>query len=296
MQQSQPTRVMDAAQDTQRSIDCWNDILTPKWVRFRHLLSGNGKIHSDVANGRIAVPAGSRVLDIGCGFGETCLEFAERVGPTGSVLGLDCTGSFLEIAAAEAKAARTKNVSYLTADIESHELQPASFDMAYSRFGIMFCYSPVRALRNVWRALVPGGMVHLIAWRSVRDNPCWGVAEKVALQHLPPPDDGAQTCGPGPFSFAAQGTGALMLAAANFTDVTHQRIDRDVCVGTSVDEAVDYQLLVGPAGFVIREAGEAGARALPAIREELVGVYNSHTRADGSVWLPSSTWLISARK
>ena len=61
------------ARENEGFVACWNEILTPKWIRFRHLLSGNGKIHSDVALPRFDIRPGDRVLDIGCGFGETCL-------------------------------------------------------------------------------------------------------------------------------------------------------------------------------------------------------------------------------
>ena len=58
-------------------IECWNGILTPKWIRCRHVLSGNGKIHSDLAFPIFDIQRSDTVLDIGCGFGETCLQMAE---------------------------------------------------------------------------------------------------------------------------------------------------------------------------------------------------------------------------
>ena len=82
-------------------VDFWNDVLTPKWVRFRALLSGNGKVHSDIAAEAIGFAPGQRVLDIGCGFGETCLEIGAVVGAEGGVLGVDCTGAFIRIAEEE---------------------------------------------------------------------------------------------------------------------------------------------------------------------------------------------------
>jgi hypothetical protein len=85
-----------------------------------------------------------------------------------------------------------------------------------------------------------------------------------------------------------------MLQAAGFADGGLRRIDADICMGGSVEEAIDFQVAVGPAGFVIREAGDAGARALPAIREHLARTLAPLVRDDGSVWMASSTWLVSA--
>jgi ubiquinone/menaquinone biosynthesis C-methylase UbiE len=277
------------------AIECWNETLTPKWVRFRHLLSGNGQVHSDLAYPRIALQPGQRVLDVACGFGETTLELAERVGPLGSVLGLDCTEAFLEIAEREQRLCGVPNVEYRLSDIETAWLAPHSFDVAVSRFGIMFCASPVRALRVIARALVPGGQIGLLNWRSVADNPCWSLAEQVALRHLPPPSDQAQSCGPGPFALAHRETNERIMAAAGFTAVTHTQLDAELCVGRTLDEAVEYQMAVGPAGFVIREAGAAGERATDAIRRELRELLSRHRREDGRVWMGSSTWFIQAR-
>lgn len=276
-------------------IACWNDVLTPKWVRFRHLLSGAGQIHSDIAYATLPLRRGDRVLDVGCGFGETTLELADRVGPEGSVLGLDCGRAFLEIAAHEQRTAGVDNVRYCEADLETASLAPASFDLAVSRFGIMFCASPVRALRNLRAALRGGGVLGLVCWRSIADNPCWGAAEAVALRHLGAPTEPSASCGPGPFAMADAATNTRILQAAGFEDIRHRRIDRPVCVGRDVDEALAYQLMVGPAGFVMREAGAIGCASQPVVERELRGLLADHQRADGSVWMDSSTWFVTAR-
>lgn len=286
----------EVATDNLGFVECWNEILTPKWIRFRHLLSGNGKIHSDIAYADFDIQKGDKVLDIGCGFGETALEIAEMVGPAGEVLGIDCTDAFLDIANEERDQAGLANVRYLVGDAQVCDLPEGYFDVAYSRFGVMFFQSAVRALRNANRALKPGGKVCLIVWRSLADNPCWGAAKQVALRHLPPPGDGAATCGPGPFSMASEETDRAMLQAAGFSKIElFKQIDADVCIGRDIEEAIDYQLLVGPSGEIVREAGDLGQRKLPALREDLRALMTPYLRDDG-VWMPSSTWAIMARK
>lgn len=284
------------AEQNEESIYCWNEILTPKWIRFRHLLSGNGKLHSDIALPRLSLRPGARVLDFGCGFGENSLELGRKVGPSGEVLGLDCTEAFLEIAEREREQAGLANVQYKLGDAQVHPLPVAHYDLAFARFGVMFFDSPVRALRNVQRALKPGGTLALLVWRSLADNPAWGAAKSVVREFLPPPSDGAITCGPGPFSWADEETDRAMLRAAGFNQVERfERIDVDICVGTTREEAIDYQILVGPSGEIVREAGEQGKRFLPEIRARLDELFRDYERADG-VYMPSSTWFVVARK
>lgn len=284
------------AKENEGFIECWNEILTPKWFRFRHLLSGNGKIHSDIARPLFDIRAGDKVLDIGCGFGETCLESGRIVGNSGEVLGLDCTAAFLEIANRERDDAGASNVRYELGDAQVHALLKSHYDVVYSRFGIMFFESAVRALRNAAHALAPGGKVCLIVWRRLAENPAWGAAKAAVLEILPPPGEPAQTCGPGPFSWGDEETDREMLTAAGFSTVEIlERCDADICVGRTIEEAIDYQVLVGPSGEIIREAGEEGRRRLPEIRERLGALMRANSREDG-VYMPSSTWLIVARK
>jgi SAM-dependent methyltransferase len=276
-------------------IECWNEILTPKWMRFRHLLAGNGAVHSARALPHFGIRPGDRVLDIGCGCGETCLEIGRAVGAEGEVLGIDCTRTFLDVANAERDLAQLSHVRYVLGDAQAYELPRDHFDVAFSRFGVMFFESAVRALRNARRALKPGGKVGLIVWRRLSDNPAWGAAKEIALRHLPPPGEDAKTCGPGPFSMADEQTDRDMLAAAGFCDPEFFRIDAEICVGRTIDEAIDFQILVGPSGEIVREAGEEGKRKLPDIQRDLHDLLAAHVRSDG-VWMASSSWAIVARK
>ena len=277
-------------------INCWNEIIVPKWNRFRHILSGNGAVHSDMAFDNFAIQPGDKVLDIGCGYGETCLDIARIVGPEGEVFGLDCTQAFLDIANKERDESGITNVTFALGDAQTYDLHENYYDVVYSRFGVMFFQNVVYALKNAHKTLKPGGKLCMIVWRTLGDNPCWGLAKDIALRHLPPPGDNAQTCGPGPFSMANEETDRGMMKAAGFEDVVlFKRNDAEVCVGTSLQEAVDFQILVGPSGEIIREAAELGKEKLPEVRQDMEDEMRKTLREDG-VYLPSSTWFIMARK
>lgn len=277
-------------------ISCWNEILVPKWNKFRHLLSGNGAVHSSMAYKDFQINPGDKVLDIGCGYGETCLEIGKIVGAEGEVLGLDCTQAFIDVANRERDEAGQKNVRFEVGDAQTYPLPENYYDVVYSRFGIMFFQNIVFALKNVHKALKPGGKLCMIVWRTINDNPCWGLAKEIALKHLPPPGDNAATCGPGPFALADEETDRAMLKAAGFENIVlFKRNDADVCVGTTIEEALDYQISVGPSGEIIREAGELGQEKLPELLENMRNELKSYEK-DGAVYLPSSTWFIMAKK
>jgi hypothetical protein len=95
---------------------------------------------------------------------------------------------------------------------------------------------------------------------------------------------------------ASEETDRAMLQAAGFPEVElFKHIDADVCVGRDLEEAIDYQLLVGPSGEIIREAGDEGQRKLPEVRSDLRDLMSPYLREEG-VFMPSSTWAIMARK
>src|SRR5688572_7852407 len=87
------------------SVEFWNTVLVPKFSKFRHILVGGLSLHSAKVMPGLNVNTGDRVVDVGCGFGDTAIELARRVGPKGSVLAIDCCEAFLAYGREDAKAA-----------------------------------------------------------------------------------------------------------------------------------------------------------------------------------------------
>jgi SAM-dependent methyltransferase len=271
----------------------WNDVLVAKFERFRNILMGGLGHHSTVPFRTLDVPPGARILDVGCGWGDTAIELARKTGPTGSVLGLDCCDAFLQKGRADANAAGLANVTFVEADVQTYRFA-REFDLCFSRFGMMFFSNPVAAMRNVRTALKPGGRLVFITWRTITENPWLGLPKDVVLNFLPPPGDDAATCGPGPFSMANPEIVGAQLKAAGFGDAMFTRVDGPVMVGRDVEQAVEFQLALGPAGEIVREAGAAAEAKKHEIGSALRAALTRYRQADGSVVLPSSSWTISA--
>jgi ubiquinone/menaquinone biosynthesis C-methylase UbiE len=212
----------------------WNDVLAAKFERFREILQRGLSYHSEVPLKKLQLAPGSKVVDVGCGWGDTALELARITGPAGSVLGLDCCDTFLECGREDARATGLNNVRFVEADVQTYRFE-RDFDFCFSRFGMMFFANPVAAMRNIRTALKPGGRLMFITWRSLADNPWLGLPKQIVLDFLPPPGDNAQTCGPGPFSMANPDVVTAQLKSAGFTDFGFERIDGPVKVGRSAE-------------------------------------------------------------
>lgn len=274
-------------------VDFWNEILVPKFIRWKHILVGGLTHHSAQVFPKLPVKEGGRVVDVGCGFGDTAIELARRVGPQGSVVGIDCCDAFLEYGRRDAASAGITNVAFVEADVQSYPFEP-EFDFCYSRFGTQFFENPVAALRNMRSSLKPGGTMTMIVWRDIADNPWLGLPKSIIMDYLPPPGDEARTCGPGPFSMADSDTVTKQLEIAGYTEIGFERIDAPLLVGETPDEAVEFQLAIGPAGEVYREAGELAERRHEEIVAALKAELARHETPEG-IALQSSSWMVTAR-
>jgi ubiquinone/menaquinone biosynthesis C-methylase UbiE len=272
----------------------WNDVLAAKFERYRDILIVGLGSHSTAPLSALSLPNGAKALDVGCGWGDTAIELARKVGPAGSVVGLDCCNAFLEKGRQDARRAGLTNLRFVEADVQTYRFRP-EYDFCFSRFGMMFFSNPVAAMRNVKSALKPGAQFMFITWRSIDENPWALVPKKVLLEFLPPPGDDAQTCGPGPFSMASPEVVRPQLTAAGFKDIEFKRTDVPVMVGRTVEQAMQFQFALGPAGEIFREAGEKAERRRAEIEQALRAELSRHVH-DGEVVMPSASWTITARK
>jgi SAM-dependent methyltransferase len=281
------------APENEEATEAWSGVLYDRFVEFRDLIVDGLKLHGDEAMRLHPPRPGDRVLDIGCGFGDTTRQLAALVGPDGEAVGVDVSEPFIEASIREAEEAGIENVAFLAGDVQVMEL-PGTFDHAFSRMGVMFFANPVQAWRNIRGALKPGGRLCAVVWRHKIDNPWVHRAEQVVEQYLEEPEESDEPrCGPGPFSMQNADTVSEQLQIAGFERPTFTRCDLPIKLGNDVDHAVRFNMALGPAAEVIRLNGDDAEKIRPKLEDEIREVLVDY-HGPGGVFGPASTWIVSA--
>ena len=265
----------------------WNDAPGARWARLHRQTDASFSALTQAALDFAAPAAGERVLDIGCGAGETSLQLAHRVGPSGHVHGVDISAVMLDSARARLAEDSAANIGFTLADAASADLP--NVDLVFSRFGVMFFDAPVGALANLRRALAPGGRIAFICWRRMPDS-SWFLVPWVAVKPLLPPQPKPDPTAPGPFAFADPERLRGLLAEAGFSDIRIQASDTPMGLGT-LDDAVSLITQIGPVSRALGElAPDQRPAAVAAVRAALAG----HVK-DGMVWLEAACWQVGAK-
>lgn len=249
----------------------WNNISGSKWVDLQEVLDAQIGPLGIAAMDRARIARGESILDIGCGCGDSSLELATRVGGDGSVSGFDLSAVMLARARERAEERGLTNVRFVRADAQTHAFDRSTYDVLFSRFGVMFFADPVAAFSNLRRALIPGGRLAFVCWQELKLNPWMLVPVLAMAKHVempPPPEPGT----PGPFAFADAERVHGILTRAGFADIAIDGEERSLTLagGADIDRAVDLVLQLGPAGRLLAGADDAvRARARVSVREAL---------------------------
>jgi len=265
----------------------WNDAGGLTWATLHESLERQIDPLGLRAIEALAPRPGERILDIGCGCGQTSLQLAEAVGPGGAVVGLDISRPMLKVARERAAKATVTQASFLEADAQTHPFQPGDFDAVFSRFGVMFFSDPTAAFANIRTALRPGGRMSFVCWRTMPENAFMALPLKAALAHVPPPPP-PQPNAPGPFAFADADRLKGILIDAGFSEVALVPLDRKIGSG-DLEQTLAMALKIGPLGAMLREHPESRDLVIDAVREAL----RPHEGPDG-VMLDSAAWIVTA--
>ncbi len=274
-------------------VSYWNEISGPKWVALSDTIDAQIAPLGREAMDRAEVRAGERVLDIGCGCGQTTLELAARVGARGRVLGIDVSAPMLRVGRERTEAAGLARVEFIEADAQIQAFERGAADLVFSRFGIMFFSDPGAAFANLLASLRPGGRITFVCWQEIAKNP-WMLVPATAvgdLVTLPP----APTLGSsGPFAFADAERVKGLLEGAGFAGVGYASLTPKlrIGVGMTLDGIVDFMLQMGPAGAALREAGEDVIHEARLAAKEALAPYET---GDG-LSMESAAWVFSGRR
>ena len=282
-------------EDNVEATEAWNGPLFDVWIEYRDIVAEGLRDHGEAALVANPPREGDRVLDIGCGLGDTTLRLASIVRAAGRVHGVDVAERMIETAIAEAADAAIENVSFAARDVELTKFDQ-TFDYAFSRMGTMFFANPVAALRNVREALAPGGLLNMVVWRRKLDNECMHRAELVVAEYLAEPEEyDVPRCGPGPFSMANADTVSDLLKHAGYEDIRLARQDLPYKIGNDLDHAVAFNMALGPAAEVLRMWGGRVDEIRPKIADDLRAALADFVVDGGAVVAPASTWAVTAR-
>jgi len=267
-------------------VDAWNGeegvFFTAHAERFDQALASSHRPFLEAAG----VQAAERVLDVGCGTGQTTRDCA-RAAVNGSALGVDLSSQMLALARQTAAAEGLTNVEFRQADAQIHPFAAGGFDVVVSRLGSMFFGDPVAAFTNLRRALRPGGRLTLLTWQGLADNE-WLTEFRRALadgRDLPAPSPEA----PSPFALADPRRASGILDAAGFADASFTGLCEPMLFGSTTDDAFDF--VSEQYGWMVEGLDDDGrSRALDALRASIA----AHTE-DHGVAFGSATWIVQAR-
>ena len=237
-----------------------------------------------------AVATGEAVLDVGCGCGTTTFALADAVGPKGRVVGLDISAPML--ARAHASRGAHTNVAFELGDAGAMTLPSETFDLLFSRFGVMFFADPVASFTHLAKALRRGGRLAFVCWRTVAENPWANMALELAIKEVgaPPPADPEA---PGPFAFANPERVRRLLEASGFASVQLSPFDTSTVYGATPARAAERLATMGPAMRLLAKKDDAAAtaRVMAALEKMLAPL-----ATEAGVPLTGAAWIVTARR
>jgi ubiquinone/menaquinone biosynthesis C-methylase UbiE len=274
-------------------IEYWNGDAGQNWAREDGRMAALLNPVAEALLDHLQPEQGIRALDIGCGGGSQSLLLAQRIGASGKVVGIDISEPMLAIAQQRAAADNSDiaALKFLRADAQVHNFENGSFDLLYSRFGVMFFDDPEAAFSNLRPALNSTGKLGFCCWPEPKENAFFQVPLKAVLEHVPPPEP-PPAGAPGPFAFADPERVKRILTDAGFQKVDVSPFETTLKFGRETDlKTASLELAkLGAAGRLLADQDDrTRARALASIERALAPYFK-----DGALHFPTKIWFVTA--
>jgi ubiquinone/menaquinone biosynthesis C-methylase UbiE len=243
------------------------------------------KRHDERFRAALRIGTLDRVLDIGCGAGQSTRE-AARAATGGSAMGVDISEEMLQVARRRSAEEGLRNIAFELADAQIHPFPDSHFDLCISRFGVMFFADPVAAFVNIARAMRAEARLVLMVWQDQERNE-WSTAIQRALAAENAPTANA----PAAFSLGDRATTTRLLSAAGFASIDFAEVHEPAFYGADVDAAHEAIVALFLAKDQLVDRDPATGQTLRRLRALL----QAHLTAEG-VFFDSRAWIVSARR
>ena len=270
----------------------WN-LRGQQWVTHQAALDARLAPVAEQLLARAAPRPGERAVDVGCGTGATTVELAAQVGSEGSVLAIDISEPMLAFARRRSAGHGQGHVRFLRADAQTHPFEPATQDLLFSRFGVMFFSEPVAAFANLLRALRPGGRLAFVCWAPLADNPWFALPLAVGVRWLGPPEPQPPRA-PAPLALAETAYVEEILTAAGFAGLAIETATTLMPGAASAEDEAAFACEVGPLTRLL-QTHEADAATRQAIAREVAERFRPYQSAAG-VRIPATLHYVSATR
>lgn len=284
-------------------VERWNSETARRWIANRDRLQLLRQHLTPRLFDAAAISPGDRVLDVGCGCGETTVAAARVAAsshqrgsshqqgvpagpiPAGSVRGIDLSAPMLEVARGLVAEAGLDNVELVRADAQRHRFPPAAHDVVISSFGVMFFDDPLAAFHNLRATLRPGGRLAFLCWQETARNEVFSIPVRAFTTET----GIAAPVEPEPFADPEWVTD--LLARAGFVDATTVALEEPAWFGADPADARDYAR--GSSRFQALLASLGNGRQAEAVLARMTEEYAARHRPDG-VWVRAAAWLVHA--
>ena len=269
----------------------WNEGIGQWWVDEDESMNERLSILTEELFLKSNIKKDDKVLDIGCGGGQTTFEVSEMVGENGYVLGADISKILLDLA--KSKYANTKNLEFKLCDVQNYEFRENSFNKVISRFGVMFFENPIEAFKNIYNSIQEGGSLNFVCWTNVMENEFFTDPTNIIIRHLNK-DFPEITRSPGPLAFSEEKYINEILSNSGFKNIKVEKVYSLITTNDSPEKNGELLLSIGLGGRLLADAN-LSKKELSVIRDEMVEISQKRQK-NGKITYKACLNYVSATK